>query len=197
MKLVLATRNLGKLRELEELAGGATWLELVLAPETFAPKETGRTFYENAAIKAKTAAQLSGLTALADDSGLIVEALNGKPGIHSARYCAGTDADRRAKLLAEMQAVPEERRLAAFLCAMVLCDRHGAILHSVVRAWPGRIGVVERGENGFGYDPIFYLQDRDITAAELRPEEKNMLSHRGQAFRAMLSYLEDKQAALA
>ncbi|HEY9870622.1 MAG TPA: RdgB/HAM1 family non-canonical purine NTP pyrophosphatase [Candidatus Obscuribacterales bacterium] len=193
MRIVLATRNPGKLAELTEMGGQVPWLELVLAPEGFAPDETGKTFFENASIKARAAAKLTGLPALADDSGLVVEALDGKPGIQSARWCEGSDADRRAKLLSALEGVAEERRLAAFMCVMVLCDRSGNVLHSVIRAWPGRIGLTERGANGFGYDPIFYLLDRDITAAELSRQEKNRLSHRGQAWRAMLSFLDANQ----
>ncbi len=196
MRIILATKNSGKLKELQELGGNASWLELLLAPDGFNPKETGKTFYENAVIKAKAAVQLAGLPALADDSGLIVEALNGEPGIHSARYCEGSDADRRAKLLDALKAIPNDRRVAAFMCVMVLCDKGGQVLHSAIRAWPGRIGTVERGNNGFGYDPIFYLLDRDMTAAELTSDEKNRLSHRGQAWRAMLTFLHDKQAVL-
>lgn len=196
MKIVLATKNPGKLRELNELASAAPWLELVLAPEEFNANETGSTFFENAKIKAQCAAKLTGMPSLADDSGLIVEALNGRPGIHSARYVDGSDADRRAKLLSEMSNVAEGKRDAAFMCAMVLVNSLGEVLHSVVRYWPGRIGREERGSNGFGYDPIFYLNDRDLTAAELESQEKNRISHRGQAWQQMLKYLSS-QAALA
>jgi XTP/dITP diphosphohydrolase len=196
MRIVLATRNPGKLAELTEMGGQVPWLELVLAPEDFAPLETGKTFFENASIKARAAAKLTGLPALADDSGLVVEALDGKPGIQSARWCEGSDADRRARLLSDLEGVPEARRLAAFMCVMVLCDQGGNVLNSVIRAWPGRIGLTERGANGFGYDPIFYLIDRDVTAAELSREEKNRLSHRGQAWRTMLSFLDSNRGIL-
>lgn len=196
MRIVLATRNPGKLAELTEMGEPVPWLELVLAPAGFAPVESGKTFFENASIKARAAAKLTGLLALADDSGLVVEALDGKPGIHSARWCDGSDADRRARLLSDLEGVPEERRLAAFMCVMVLCGKGGDVLHSVVRAWPGRIGLTERGVNGFGYDPIFYLLDRDVTAAELSRQEKNRLSHRGQAWRAMLSFLNTNRDIL-
>jgi XTP/dITP diphosphohydrolase len=190
MKIVLATTNQGKLKELKEMAAHAPWLELVLAPEGFNPEETGSTFTENATIKARAAALATGLPALADDSGIVVEALNGRPGIHSARYCEGSDADRRVKLLAEMTGIPEEKRDAAFMCAMVLCNQQGVVLNSVIRAWCGRIGLAEKGQNGFGFDPIFHLPNRNLTAAELQPAEKNKLSHRGQAWSQMLNYLQ-------
>jgi XTP/dITP diphosphohydrolase len=189
MKVVLATTNPGKLKELRELAGEAPWLELVLAPEGFNPAETGKTFFENAQIKARAAAKMTGLPALADDSGLVVEALNGRPGIHSARYVEGTDGDRRKKLLEEMSSVPDGKRDASFVCSMVLVDEKGETLHSIVRFWTGLIGKEERGSNGFGYDPIFNLRDRNLSAAELTSDEKNRISHRGQAWRGMIDYL--------
>src|SRR5438045_1562339 len=114
MRVVLATKNPGKLKELQELALDAPGLELILAPADVNPAETGTTVVENATIKAQAASKLTGLPAIADDSGLIVEALNGRPGIHSARYCEGTDADRRAKLLKEMADIPLDKREAAF-----------------------------------------------------------------------------------
>src|SRR5579885_3612268 len=196
MKIVLATRNPGKLRELKELATAAPWLDLQLAPDSFNPAETGGTFFENAKIKAQAAARLSGLPALGDDSGLIVEALNGRPGIHSARYAGGSDADRRAKLLSEMNDVLDGKRDAAFICSMVLVNSRAEVLHSVVRYWPGLIGRQERGQNGFGYDPIFYLAQRNLTAAELTAEEKNRISHRGQAWQQMLKYLSEQAQLL-
>lgn len=189
MKVVLATKNPGKLKELQQLALEAPWLTLVLAPDNFDPEESGKTFVENATIKAQAASRLTGLPAIADDSGLIVEALNGRPGIHSARYCEGTDADRRAKLLQELANIPADKRDASFMCAMVFCNAQGEKLHTVIRFWSGRIGLKEAGQNGFGFDPLFYLLDSHKTAAELAPEEKNRLSHRGQAWRQMLAYL--------
>lgn len=189
MKIVLATTNPGKLKELQEMATATPWLELVMAPEGFNPEEIGSTFTENAAIKARAAALMTGMPSIADDSGIVVEALNGRPGIHSARYCEGTDADRRVKLLQEMQGIKEEKRDAAFMCSMVMCSARGEILHSVIRAWCGRIGLSEKGNNGFGFDPIFVLPNRNLTAAELDPQEKNRLSHRGQAWQQMLAYL--------
>lgn len=197
MKIVLATKNPGKLKELLELAGGAPWLDLVLAPAEFDPEETGSTFLENATIKASAAARLTGLTAVADDSGLVVEALNGRPGIHSARYCEGDDKARRKKLLAELKDVPAGQRQAAFICNMAVANPDGRVVQTAEGVWPGEIGFVERGENGFGYDPIFCLPGRDMTAAELPPSEKNVLSHRGQAWRAVLSYLQSLAVELS
>jgi non-canonical purine NTP pyrophosphatase (RdgB/HAM1 family) len=193
MKVVIATKNAGKLREFQELASEAPWLELVMAPEGFDPAESGSTFFENAKIKAQAAAKLSGLLSIADDSGLVVEGLNGKPGIHSARYCEGTDADRRKKLVEDMSKLPEGKRDASFVCSMVLCDPTGEVLNSVVRYWSGKIGFEDRGSNGFGYDPIFYLNDRPLTAAELTSEDKNRISHRGQAWRQMLAFLLNRR----
>jgi len=190
MRIVLATHNPGKLRELQEMAGEAGHLEFVLAPPELDVDETGSTFAENALIKAEAAAKLTGLLALADDSGITVNALQGRPGIRSARYCQGTDRDRRLKLLNEMQSVPDGKREAAFVCAMALCDKDGRLLQAVECSWPGRIGFSERGENGFGYDPIFLLENEDTTSAEISAQRKNELSHRGQAFRKMLSFLK-------
>jgi len=193
MRIVLATKNPGKLRELRELADGHLTVEFDLAPDNFDPEETGSTFMENALIKAREAARMCNQPALADDSGIVVDALNGEPGIRSARYCDGDDRDRRLKLLQEMEAVPEGKRQAAFVCAMALVDKSGRILHTSEGRWPGRIGFKERGENGFGYDPIFLMPTEDTTSAELSRDEKNKLSHRGQAFRAMLDYLSREQ----
>lgn len=197
MKVVLATTNPGKLKELTELASEEAWLELTMAPDGFQPKETGNTFVENAKIKAREAARATGLPAVADDSGLVVEALNGRPGIHSARYCEGTDEDRRKKLLEELSKIPDEKRQAAFVCAMVVCDPDGTVAFSSIRYWEGRISQVEKGANGFGYDPIFCPVNRSGTAAELSPEEKNKLSHRGQAWKQVLAYLKQHNAKLA
>lgn len=193
MKLVLGTKNPDKLKEFQALAKDETWIELQLAPESFSVQESGATFFENAKLKAVKAAALSGISAIADDSGLVVEALKGRPGIHSARYCEGSDADRRAKVLKEMEKVPEEQRHAAFFCAMVLAKPDGSIEFSTIRCWEGRIAFEEKGENGFGYDPIFLLAKKNLSAAELDLQEKNRISHRGQAWQQLVKHLQAKQ----
>jgi XTP/dITP diphosphohydrolase len=193
MKVVLATTNPGKLKELKALASSDPWLVLEMAPEGFNPAETGKTFVENAKIKASAAAKMTGRMSVADDSGLIVEALNGRPGIYSARYCEGTDADRRDKVLSELVSVPDDRRQAAFICAMAVADPDGAIAYTSIRYWEGSIGREPRGSNGFGYDPIFFPLNKNITAAELDPTEKNRISHRGQAWTQVLSFLRQQK----
>jgi XTP/dITP diphosphohydrolase len=193
MKIVLATRNPGKLKELQELAedsGMNDIAELVLAPDHFDAIEDGSTFVENAAIKATKAAKLTSCFALADDSGLEVDYLSGRPGIHSARYAPGDDQNRRRKLLDELKPATKEQRSAAFVCAMVLCDPTGNVMHTVLAKWRGVIAFEERGANGFGFDQIFYLPELNKTAAELASARKNSLSHRGQAFREMLNYIK-------
>ncbi len=190
MNLVLATKNPGKLRELKKLAGDCDWLDLELAPDQFDPEETGSTFIENAIIKASAAADMTGKMALADDSGITVAALSGEPGIRSARYCPGSDMDRRRKLLKDLDSVPDGQRQGAFVCAMALCAPDGTVLHTTLAEWTGIIARDERGANGFGYDPIFYLPDLGLTSAEISPEQKNQRSHRGQAWAAMLSFLK-------
>lgn len=189
MKVVLATKNPGKLKELQELASETPEIEFALAPPSFDADETGKTFLENAIIKAQEAARLTGCYALADDSGITVEYLDGAPGIHSARYCEGSDTDRRRKLMREVGNA-EDRR-AAFICAMALSSPQGEILHSSLGRWFGEIGFDERGQNGFGYDPIFWLPEMQKTAAELSSEMKNRISHRAQAWRQMASFLVD------
>jgi XTP/dITP diphosphohydrolase len=189
MILVLATKNPGKLRELKELAGNCDWLQLELAPDQFDPEETGSTFIENAIVKAKAASEMTGKLSIADDSGITVAALKGEPGIRSARYCPGTDVDRRQKLLKELQSIPDGQRQGAFVCAMALCDADGSVLHTTQAEWPGVIARDERGENGFGYDPVFYLPELGLTSAEISPEQKNQRSHRAQAWAAMLAFL--------
>ncbi len=188
MKLVLATHNPGKIREFSQMAT-AHGIELLPMPEELDPEETGSTFMENALIKARAAAEVTNLPAVADDSGLEIDALDGRPGIRSARYCEGTDADRRVKILEEMTAVPAGKRQAAFVCAMALCLPDGSILKTTEERWRGSIGYDCRGANGFGYDPIFQLDGRDETSAMITNEEKNTLSHRGQAWRKMLDFI--------
>lgn len=190
MRIVLATTNPGKLKEFTELSKAEPWLMLELAPPDFSPEETGKTFFENAKIKAIAAALLTKSTAVADDSGLVVEALNGRPGIHSARYCEGSDADRRAKLLKEMEKVPAGERHATFICSMVIANADGSIAFNTMRCWEGQIGFEEKGDDGFGYDPLFILPKRGVTAAQIAAEEKNKISHRGQAWSQVVNYLK-------
>mgnify|MGYP003384698358 CR=1 FL=1 len=190
MKIILATTNSGKLKEFIELSKSEPWLDIELAPPDFAPEETGKTFFENARIKATTAATMTGVIAVADDSGLVVEALNGRPGVQSARYCEGTDADRRAKLLKEMENVKPGERQAAYFCAMVISNSDGTVAFNTIRCWEGIIGYEEQGENGFGFDPVFFLPKKNMTAAQIAAEEKNRISHRGQAWAQIIAHLK-------
>ncbi|MFI0988268.1 XTP/dITP diphosphatase [Streptomyces exfoliatus] len=189
-RLVLATRNAGKITELHAiLADAGLDLELVGAdafPEIPDVKETGVTFAENALLKAHALAQATGLPAVADDSGLCVDVLNGAPGIFSARW-AGTHGDDRANLnllLAQLSDIADEHRGAHFACAAAL-----ALPDGTERVVEGRLEGTLRhtptGTNGFGYDPILQPKDHEVTCAELTPQEKNAISHRGKAFRAL------------
>jgi XTP/dITP diphosphohydrolase len=196
MRIVIATTNPGKLKEFKEIAQGKSTVEFLLAPEGFSVDETGKTFEENAILKARSAAESTGLIAIADDSGIEVDALNGRPGIQSARYCDGDDRARRLKLLEELKDVPEVRRGAAFVCAMAVCVPTGQTVFKTTARWPGRIGLEERGENGFGYDPVFELSDLGKTSAEISSQEKNKLSHRAQAFESVLNFLRQAQEGL-
>ena len=194
--MVLATRNPGKLREIRQVLGGLS-LELAgldqrpCLPE---PAEEGATFAENARHKALYYARALGECCLADDSGLEVDALGGAPGVRSARYAeddcprgAGRtqiDAANNAKLLAALAAVPAERRTARFVCHVVLADPEGVLLEARDTI-EGRIGFEPKGSNGFGYDPLFYVPELGCTTAELDPQRKNLLSHRGKALRRL------------
>jgi XTP/dITP diphosphohydrolase len=189
-RLVLATGNAGKLRELREILG--PWNVDVRPQSEFThahAAETGLSFVENALLKARFAAGASGLPAIGDDSGLEVDALRGAPGIHSARYAApmGSDADNNLKLLDELEAVPEAARGARYRCAMVYLrwplDAAPLIAQA---AWEGRILRAPVGVHGFGYDPLFEVAGTGRSAAQLDPAEKNRISHRGQALRALL-----------
>ena len=191
-KILIATQNDGKLREIQaELAD----LDLKLVclgdfdplPEAV---ESGSTFAENADLKALHYCDLSGLWALADDSGLDVDALDSRPGVFSARY-AGPDADddrNNTKLLAELANVPEPKRTARFRCAMTLAA-DGKIIARSQGTIEGRITFDYQGQNGFGYDPLFYVSEKGCTTAQMAPKEKNAISHRGQAIRAMKQLL--------
>jgi XTP/dITP diphosphohydrolase len=197
-RVVLATGNPGKLREMREIL--APWRVDVRGLSDFTPRsadETGLSFVENAILKARFAAEASGLPAIADDSGLEVDALHGAPGIYSARY-AGPGADDAAnnrKLLDDLAAVPDERRTARYRCAMVYlrwpADPSPLIAQA---AWEGRIARDLRGAGGFGYDPLFVVAGGDRRAAEFDAMEKNRASHRGQALRALVVALGDAPA---
>ena len=190
-RLLLATRNRGKLAELRRLlADAVSGVEVVglgdVAEYPEAP-ETGATFAENALLKAREAVRYTGLPAVADDSGISVDALNGMPGVLSARWCGrhGDDDANTALLLGQLADVPDERRGAAFVCAAALVTPDGAE-HVIERAWPGRVAREKRGSNGFGYDPVFVPDGLTVTSAELSPQEKDARSHRGQAFAALV-----------
>ena len=189
MKVVVATRNKGKLREIVPLLAGLA-LELLTIDEV-APdaelREDGLTFVENALAKARQAARATGLPAIADDSGLEVDALDGAPGVYSARYAGpgADDAKNNAKLLESLRGVPPARRGARFRCVAVFVDPARGL--EIVRdgAAAGEILEAPRGEDGFGYDPLFFVPAVGRTMAELPLEEKNRLSHRAAAFRAL------------
>ena len=186
-KLVFATSNPHKLQEIKDIAGGIN-IEFLLPPNGFDPIENGTTFEENSYIKAKEAAKLSGIVALADDSGLCVEALDGAPGIYSARY-ADTPQARINKLLNAMN--QKENRRAKFVCAMTLVSPDGEIIFQTRGECHGNIAYKQAGTNGFGYDPIFLVGNGSTTMAELSETEKNKISHRGQALRNVLEFLRD------
>lgn len=188
MKIVFATGNAHKLKEIKEIALGSD-VDFVLPAEGFNPDENGATFEENSFIKAKEAARVSKMMALADDSGLCVESLDGAPGLYSARY-ADTPQKRIDKLLDAVK--PFENRNAKFVCAMTLVDENGDKIFSTVGECHGRIAENQSGNGGFGYDPVFLVEDSDKTMAELSEEEKNMVSHRGRALRNVLKYLSNR-----
>jgi XTP/dITP diphosphohydrolase len=194
--LVIATANLGKLREFQALLAGLPFAPVAQgALGVTAPEETGATFAENALLKARHAAAASGAAAIADDSGLEVDALGGAPGIYSARYAgeAAGDAANNAKLVAALRGVPFEARRARYRCALVYVDGPGdtAPLHAQ-GVWEGYILEAPRGSGGFGYDPYFWLPELRLTAAELEPERKNRLSHRGTALQALRGALAER-----
>jgi XTP/dITP diphosphohydrolase len=193
-KLLIATNNQGKVREYEALLQDLTGVQITFpAQEGLAleVQETGDTFAENARLKALAYARASGLPTLADDSGLEVDALDGAPGVRSARYAGpgADDVDRYRKLLAELAEVPPPRRSARFRCVVVLAMPEGDV-HIAEGTCEGEIGFTPRGEFGFGYDPVFVVAGRGCqTMAELAPEIKNQISHRARAVQAMLPSL--------
>ncbi|MCU7934208.1 MAG: RdgB/HAM1 family non-canonical purine NTP pyrophosphatase [Candidatus Thiodiazotropha sp. (ex Dulcina madagascariensis)] len=192
-KIVLASNNAGKVREINQLLAGER-ITVLAQKEYNIPDaiEDGLSFVENAIKKARHASGLSGLPAIADDSGIEVDSLNGAPGIYSARF-AGPGASDRAnleKLLEHLKEVPEADRSARFQCLMVYM-RHAEDPTPIIcqGTWKGSILFEPRGDNGFGYDPIFYVPTHDCSSAELPPEVKNRLSHRGQALQKLLQAL--------
>jgi XTP/dITP diphosphohydrolase len=195
-RLLLATRNAGKLAELQRLleaaVPGVEVVGLRDVEEYPEAPETGVTFEENALLKAREAVRYTGLPAVADDSGLTVDALNGMPGVLSARWSGrhGDDDANTALLLGQLADVPDERRGAAFVCAAALVTPDGAE-RVLERRWRGSVIREKRGANGFGYDPVFVPDGLEVTSAELSPDEKDARSHRGQAFAALVPILAE------
>ncbi|MEY4932465.1 MAG: hypothetical protein RLZZ403_785 [Pseudomonadota bacterium] len=193
-RIVLATTNSAKLRELEALL--SPWQVEVLAQSAFTSDsvpETGLTFVENAILKARHAAARSGLPAVADDSGIEVDALQGRPGIYSARYAGpgASDADNLQRLLVELEGVRPDKRSARYRCALAYMRFESDPAPIICQAsWEGCILTEPRGEGGFGYDPVFRVAGLDLTAAELPATEKNQLSHRGKALHMLVRELE-------
>lgn len=192
-KIIFATGNQDKMREIREILADMD-VEVVSMKEAGIHAdivEDGSTFEENAVIKAKTICELIGEITLADDSGLEIDYLNKEPGIYSARYM-GEDTSyhiKNASLIERLNGVPDEKRTARFVCAVAAAFPDGSV-KTVRGTMEGRIGYEEKGENGFGYDPIFYLPEYGCTSAELSGEEKNKISHRGKALRAIKDELK-------
>ncbi|WP_417777392.1 RdgB/HAM1 family non-canonical purine NTP pyrophosphatase [Stutzerimonas xanthomarina] len=182
-ELVLASHNAGKLKELQAMLGDAVHVRSIGEFSDIEPEETGLSFVENAILKARNAARISGLPALADDSGLAVDHLGGAPGIYSARYANGQgDAANNAKLLDALKDVPDAERGAQFVCALALLRHADDPLPILCEGlWQGRILHSAQGEHGFGYDPLFWVPERHCSSAELAPKDKNQLSHRARA----------------
>lgn len=192
-KIVLASGNQGKIREIQAL-----FTDYSILPQNdfniSEVEETGSTFVENAILKARNAAFVSQLPAIADDSGLIVDALGGEPGVISARYAGekANDENNLLKVLDELKDVPTELRTARFICVLVLMRHANDPLPIIAQgAWEGRITFTQEGENGFGYDPIFWVDEYKCTSAQLSAEQKNQLSHRGQALSLLKKMLNN------
>jgi len=196
-QIVLASGNVGKIREIQAILDGHPIVPQSLFNVVEA-EETGATFIENAIIKARNATLHCKLPAIADDSGLVVDALNGAPGVISARYAGigASDRDNLDKLLQALQGVPDEQRTARFICVMVFmehaCDPFPVLAHGV---WEGRILDYRAGNNGFGYDPVFWVPEYNCTSAELPTSVKNALSHRGQALKILTELIKARESA--
>ncbi|MBD9677457.1 RdgB/HAM1 family non-canonical purine NTP pyrophosphatase [Pseudomonas sp. PDM18] len=182
-QLVLASHNAGKLKELQAMLGAHVKVRSIGEFSDVEPEETGLSFVENAILKARNAARISGLPALADDSGLAVDFLGGAPGIYSARYADGKgDAANNAKLLDALKDVPDEQRGAQFVSVLALVRHADDPLPILCEGlWHGSILRAARGEHGFGYDPLFWVPEAECSSAELPPERKNQISHRARA----------------
>jgi XTP/dITP diphosphohydrolase len=195
MKIVFASGNEGKVREIREMLEGMG-IELVsLSNYADVPEivEDGKSFLENALKKAKIVSEYTGETVLADDSGLQIEVLGGEPGIYSSRYAGekATDEENNTKLLTKLKNISQEKRTAFFVCVLVLYQRDGSYDYFEGK-WNGQIIDERRGNNGFGYDPIFWVPELKMTAAELPAEIKNKISHRGQAVAQLKKSLVEK-----
>ena len=193
--MIFATGNMGKMKEIKAILGdiGEDILSMKEAGIDIDIVEDGSTFEENAIIKAKAVMERTGQLALADDSGLEIDALNKEPGIYSARYM-GEDTSYRVKnanLIQRLEGVPDEKRTARFVCVIAAAFPDGTV-KTTEGAIEGRIGYEEKGTNGFGYDPIFYVPEYGCTTAELSEEQKNKISHRGKALTAMKKILAEK-----
>ena len=195
LELLIASKNVGKIKEFKQLLADLPIIlhsanEFEEIPE---PEETGKTFADNAILKAQYYAEKTGLIALADDSGLAVDALNGAPGVFSARYAGvdATNAERIGKLLSEVSNTPIEKRSARFVCAIAIITQTGKILNLVEATCEGKIAFQPSGTNGFGYDPIFVPDGFSQSFGELSDEIKHKISHRGRAIKKIIAFLHD------
>lgn len=193
MEILIATQNAGKIREIAELLKDlpVTLRSLKDFGDIAEPEETGSSFAENAALKAEYYAQKTGLRALADDSGLEVDALGGAPGIFSARYAGAgaNDARRIEKLLDQLNKTGDKNRLARFVCAVAVADEKGEIIYAATGICDGKIAFAPRGNNGFGYDPIFIPENFSATFGEISSVEKQEISHRARALNKIIAFL--------
>jgi len=192
IKIALGTTNPHKLEEIMDILKNSNieGVEFVLVNEGFNPIENGKTLEENSYIKAKEAAKMMNIPALADDTGLCVDALDGRPGIYSARY-APTQQEKITKLLNELKNTPKEKRNAHFSCAMTLVKPNGEKIHVEIGNIKGIINDKQIGNQGFGYDPIFFIPELNKTMAEMTIEEKNTLSHRAKALLPMIEWIKN------
>jgi XTP/dITP diphosphohydrolase len=202
MKILIATTNPGKIREFRDMLGGEKfqWDDLSQHKDLQPVEETGRTFLDNASLKASAYAKQFKTYTIADDSGLEVDALNGSPGVHSARWAelnkAGKgDADNNDLLIHQLDNVSDEQRTGRFVCVLALAAPDGKVILTARDTVEGRILREERGENGFGYDPLFLIDSLGKTTAELEPNEKHQISHRGKALRRLRELMDKTKLA--